>query len=134
MTKEEYSELLNHAFDEGTPFINITEYYSFALIPKGGKWLELAYDFEEKNLDEKNEITGEDAYNKFCEEVEKAMCEEVEDFMLVHWKEFKTRLSGSPEDNLKAGITELTANHTKYSKNLPVVFSKDDLSKVLSKL
>ncbi len=134
MTKEKYIELLNHAFDEGTPFINVTEFYSFALIPKGDKWLEAVYDFEEKNLDEATELNSENAFNHLCEEIEKAMSDEIEDFMLINWKEFKKGFGDDFSANVKAGIAELTSNPTTYSKNLPIVFNKDDLDKVLSKL
>ncbi len=39
MSKEEYSIILQSAFDNGIPFINILEFYTYALIPLGDKWL-----------------------------------------------------------------------------------------------
>ena len=134
MSKEEYTKLLESAFDNGIPFINVTEFYSYALIPQGDKWLEIAYDFGGKSIDEKKEITGDSAYFKLCEEVEKSMALELEVFYLNKWKEFKQGLSGSEGEKLKACIKELTSNSEIYSKDLPVVFSKEDLGKILSKL
>ncbi|QEE16363.1 hypothetical protein DSAG12_02193 [Promethearchaeum syntrophicum] len=134
MSKEEYSKLLQSAFDNGIPFINITEFYSYALIPQGDKWLEIAYDFGEKSIDEKKEIDGASAFFKLCEEVEKSMALELKVFYLNKWKEFKKGLSGSEGDKLKSCIKELTTNSNVYSDELPVVFNKEDLGKILSKL
>ena len=104
------------------------------MIPSGDHWLEAVYDFEEKNLDETTELNPEKAFNHFCEEIEKAMSDEIEDFMLINWKEFKKGFGDDFSTNLKSGIAELTSNPTTYSKNLPIVFNKDDLDKVISKL
>lgn len=134
MSKEEYTKLLQSAFDNGIPFINVTEFYSYALIPQGDKWLEIAYDFGGKSIDEKREIDGSSAYFNLCEEIEKAMSEELEIFYLNKWKEFKQGLSGSEGDKLKACIKELTTNSETYAKDLPIVLNKEDLGKILSKL
>ena len=134
MSKEEYSKFLQSAFDDGIPFINITEFYSYALIPQGDKWLEIAYDFGEKSIDEKKEIDGASAFFKLCEEVEKSMALELKVFYLNKWKEFKQGLSGSEGDKLKSCIKELTSNSAIYSDELPVVFNKEDLGKILNKL
>ena len=134
MSKEEYSKLLQSAFDNGIPFINFTEFYSYALIPHGDKWLEISYDFEEKSIDEKKEIDGGSAFFKLCEEVEKSMALELKVFYLNKWKEFKQGLSGSEGDKLKSCIKELTSNSKTYSEDLPVVFNKEDLGKILSRL
>lgn len=134
MSKEEYSKLLQSAFDNGIPFINVTEFYSYALIPQGDRWLEISYDFEGKSIDEKKEITGDSAFFKLCEEVEKSMALELEVFYLNKWKEFKQGLSGSEGEKLKGLIKELTTNSEIYAKDLPVVLNKEDLGKILSKL
>jgi hypothetical protein len=135
MGKDEYVALLDGAFANGTPFINYTEFYSYALIPQGGgKWLEVSYDYEDHEIMDKKEIDDVEAYNRLCEEVEKAMCEEIEDFMLVHWKEFKGGLGEAAADNVVASIAELTSNPTKYSKDLPLVTGAGDLDKVKAKL
>ena len=134
MSKEEYSKLLESAFDNGIPFINITEFYSYALIPQGDKWLEISYDFEEKSIDEKKEIAEDLAFFKLCEEVEKSMALELEVFYLNKWKEFKQGLSGTEGEKLISCIKELTSNSETYAKDLPVVLNKEDLGKILSKL
>lgn len=134
MTKADYTEILNQSFSQGTPFINFTEFYSYALIPQGDKWLEASYDFEDHELLEKNEISGDQAFLKFCEEIEKAMSAELEVFYLNKWTEFKGGLSGSEEEKLKALIQELTTNTSTYGENIPIVLNEGDLSKVLDKL
>jgi len=134
MSKDEFIQILESAFVEGTPFINSTQHYSYALIPKGGKWLEVSYDFEDKEIFDKNEISGSKAYINLCEEIEKAMSEELEVFYLNRWKEFKSGLKGSEEENLKALIQELITNHATYSDNLPVVLNQDDIKKILDKM
>jgi hypothetical protein len=135
MSKDEFVALIDQSFDNGTPFIDVLQFYSYALIPKGGgKWLEVSFDFEEKVIMENNEINDTTAFNRLCEEVEKAMSDETEDFMLVTWKEFKGKLSGSDGEKITAGIKELVSNAASYSKNLPIVLNKDDLAKVKSKL
>ena len=134
MSKEEFIQLLETAFAEGTPFINHTEHYSYALIPKGDKWLEISYDFEDKEIFDRNEIDSSKAYINLCEEIEKAMSEELEVFYLNRWQEFKSGLKGTEEENLKALIHELISNHETYSDNLPVVLSQEDIKKILDKL
>ena len=134
MTKEEYVQILDNAFTHGIPFINITEFYSYALIPQGGdKWVEISYDLEEKNVDQR-EMTATKAFNMLCEEIEKGMSEAVEDFMLIRWKEFKGKLAGSDQEKLTAAIAEMTGNAANYSANLPVVKDKSDLEKVKAKI
>ena len=134
MSKAEYTEILQSAFTQGTPFINFTEYYSYALIPQGGNWLEISYDFEDHEVIEKNEIPATKAYAKFCEEIEKAMSAELELFYLNKWVEFKSALSGSEEENLNSLIQEFTSNTDTYGKDIPIVRSEADISKVIEKL
>ncbi len=135
MSKEEFTEILDQAFDEGTPFIDFTEYYCFALIPKGGgDWLQVSYDFMEHEILEKKEIGGEEAFNQFCEELEKSLSTVLDVFYLNHWKEFKSTLDGSLTDKLEKSIEELKTNTDHYAENLPVVFSKENIGKVKDRL
>jgi hypothetical protein len=134
MSKEEYIAILDSSFANGTPFINYTEFYSYALIPQAdGKWLEISYDFEEKSVD-KRELVGSKALMNLWEEIEKGLSEAIDDFQLFKWKEYKKTIPGSDDDKVKGSIKELTANGAAYSKNLPVVSKKEDLDKVKAKL
>jgi hypothetical protein len=134
MSKEEFIQILETAFAEGNAFINHTKHYSYALIPKGDKWLEISYDFEDKEIFDRNEISGAKAYINLCEEIEKAMSEELEVFYLNRWQEFKAGLKGTEGENLKASINELISNHATYSDNLPLVLNQEDIKKILDKL
>ena len=134
MSKEKYIEILHHSFDEGTPFINFTENYSYALIPHGVKWMEVSYDFEDKDIMDNHEIDSVHAYFNFCEEIEKAMGEEMNVFYLNRWKDFKTTLKGSEQEKLIALIKELLEKPDYFAEDLPVVVNKDDMDKVISKL
>ena len=134
MSKEEYVEILNSAFNNGTPFINITEFYSYALIPMGGdKWVEISYDLEEKNV-EKREVNATKAYNMLNEEIEKGMADLVDDLNIFKWKEFKATLTGTDGEKIEKAVKEIIGNASNYSTKLPVVFNKDDIAKVISKI
>ncbi len=135
MTKSTYTEMLQQAFTQGTPFINYTEFYSYALIPQGGgKWLEVSYDFEDHEFLENHIISGVEAFQNFCEEIEKAMSSELEVFYLNRWTEFKEGLSGSEEEKLIALISELVSNPETYAENLPVVLNQESTQIVIDKL
>lgn len=134
MSKAEYSSILDSAFSEGTPFINFTEYYSYALIPKGGQWLEVTYDFEDHEIMEKHSLSPVDGFNHFCEEVEKAMSKELEIFYLNKWMEFKESLAGDEPAKLVALIKEITSNPTVYGPDLPIVFAAGDIATLKGKL
>lgn len=134
MAKADYIKILDTAFNSGIPFINITEFYSYALIPQGpDKWLEVSYDLEEKSP-ETRVLNSTKAFNMFCEEVEKGLSEAIPDFQLFKWKEFKNKLTGSDEVKLTTAIKEITANASSYSSKLPVVLHKNDLAKVTDKI
>ena len=134
MSKEEFTQILDQAFDEGTPFIVYTEYYSLALIPKGGQWLQVSYDFMDHEILEKKEISAEEAFNQLCEELEKSLSTVLEVFYLNRWKEFKDGLEGSFDDKMKASVEELKDNTEHYAENFPGAFSADQLGPLKEKL
>lgn len=134
MTKDEYTQILDNAFNEGIPFIDYTTYYSYALVLKNGQWLEISYEFEEHEIIEKRELKPLTAYNHFCEEIEKALAEVVEVFYLNRWRDFKESLSGDEGEMLKKMITEITTNIEKYGKDLPIVLNQDGIATLKAKL
>ncbi|TFH28847.1 MAG: hypothetical protein E4G98_04740 [Promethearchaeota archaeon] len=134
MSKDEFISILDGSFSEGTPFIDFTENYSYALIPQGGKWLEVSYDFEDHEIIEKRTMEPVDAYNKFCEEIEKALAEVLELFYLNRWKEYKASLSEDEAGKLPKLIAELTGNTAEYGKDIPIITKAEDLSTLKAKL
>ncbi|MHA1610501.1 MAG: hypothetical protein ACTSYU_00490, partial [Promethearchaeota archaeon] len=133
MSKDEFISLLDSAFSEGIPFIDYTEHYSYALIPQGGKWLEVSYDFEDHEIMEKQTLEPLDAYNNLCEEVEKALSDILELFYLNKWKDFKNSLSEDEAVKLPKLIEEFTSNLAEYGKNIPVIAKAEDLSALKEK-
>lgn len=135
MSKDELLAIIESAWDNGSPFIDYTDYYVYCLIPKGdGNWTEVSYDINDATID-KRDMNGTIAYRMLVEELEKGLSGELEDFMLGTFKQFREGLGDMPDpEKIVAIIKELHANPGKYSKNLPVVKSKDDLDGVKAKL
>ncbi|MHA1776813.1 MAG: hypothetical protein DRO88_07415 [Promethearchaeia archaeon] len=134
MSKTEFMTAIETAFDEGLPFIDFTEFYTYALIPKGDKYLEISYDFEDHEIMENRTLDPAKAYFNFCEEVEKALAEELEIFYLNKWRDFKNSLSGNEAAKLPKLIEELVNNTDTYGNDIPVIKSPEDLAKLKEKL
>ncbi|MCP4760627.1 MAG: hypothetical protein GY870_02525 [archaeon] len=135
MSKEKLIETMEKAWDNGIPFIDYTDFYVYCLIPKtDGKWSEVSYDIGDKTIDER-EINGTIAYRMLIEEMEKGISGELEDFMLGTFKDFRIGLGDKPEgEKLVDIIKELTENSATYSKNLPILSSKDNIADISGKL
>ncbi|MHA1820082.1 MAG: hypothetical protein ACTSU2_08430 [Promethearchaeota archaeon] len=131
MSKEKLIEYLDKAFDNGTPFIDYTSDYVYCLIPLGGgKWKEISYMIPDKELEER-EFDDAKAYRMLLEEVEKGLAGDIEDFMLNDFRAFKEGLGDKPDSKkINDIIKELIENTEKYSKNLPIVKTKEDIEKV----
>lgn len=134
MSKTEFITALETAFDEGLPFIDYTEFYSYALIPKGDQYHEISYDFEDHEIMENRTLDPAKAFANFCEEVEKALAEELELFYLNKWREFKDSLSGNEAEKLKKLIEELINNTDTYGKDIPIIKNPEDIAKLKEKL
>jgi hypothetical protein len=135
MSKDKLIQRLDTAFDNGTPFIDYTDYYIYCLIPQpDGNWLEVSYDIASAELDERT-INSTIAFRMLIEEIEKGISMEIEDFMLNNFKDFRKSIEDKPEGE-KAGliIKELTLNTQKYSTNLPIINAKDKLDGLKSKI
>jgi len=128
---EEFKAIVDSSFDKGTPFWLYTSDYIFGMIPTDNdRWIEVSYTFEEP--DEpfyKTERNADLSFQFLLEEVEKGVSFYVEDLKVPLLKEFTTSLEGkSGTDKMNAIISELIDNSAKYSANLPIIKSKDQLN------
>ena len=128
---EEFKILVDSSYDKGTPFWLYTSDYIFGMIPSDNdRWIEVSYTFEDP--DEpfyKTERNADLSFQFLLEEVEKGVSFYVEDLKVPLLKEFATSLEGkSGTDKMNGIIAELIGNSSKYSANLPIIKSKDELS------
>ena len=134
---EEFKALVDSSFDKGTPFWLHTKDYIFGMVPTDNdRWIEVSYTFEDP--DEpffKTERNADLSFQFLLEEVEKGVSFYVEDLKVPLLKEFVNSLEGkSGLDKMNAIIAELTNNSDTYSKNLPVIKSKDQLNTLKEKV
>ncbi|MHA1734227.1 MAG: hypothetical protein ACTSU5_20000 [Promethearchaeota archaeon] len=130
MSRDQFFSEVEGSYDNGTPFVEYTDDYIYALVPLGGgKWKEIVLMKEDDSVEE-SEMDSDRAFLMLMEEVEKGLPGYVEDFKVLYIKEFREGLSGSSEDKINAVIQELLTNGAKYSDNLPVVKSKDELGSI----
>jgi len=134
---EEFKAIVDSSYDKGTPFWLYTSDYIFGMIPTDNdRWIEVSYTFEEP--DEpffKTERNADLSFQFLLEEVEKGVSFYVEDFKVPLLKEFTIILEGkSGIDKMNAIISELIGNSAKYSANLPIIKSKDQLNKLKEKV
>ena len=135
----EFKTIVDSSFDYGTPFWIYTSDYIFGMIPadaSGAHWKEISYTFEEP--DDPLFVTERIADLSFqflLEEVEKGVSFYVEDLKIPLVKEFaKTLEEKSGPEKMKAIISELINNSSKYSSKLPIIKSKDELGTLTSKI
>ncbi len=134
---EEFKALVDSSFDKGIPFWLQTKDYIFGMVPTDNdRWIEVSYTFEEP--DEpfyKTERNAELSFQFLLEEVGKGLSFYVEDLKVPLLKEFANSLEGSSgHDKMNAIIAELINNSDKYSANLPVIKSKDQLNTLKEKV
>ena len=134
---EEFKAIVDSSYDKGTPFWLYTSDYIFGMIPTDNdRWIEVSYTFEEP--DEpfyKTERNADLSFQFLLEEVEKGVSFYVEDLKVPLLKEFTITLEGkSGIDKMNAIISELIGNSAKYSANLPIIKSKDQLNKLKEKV
>jgi len=128
---EEFKAIVDSSYDKGTPFWLYTSDYIFGMIPTDNdRWIEVSYTFEDP--DEplfKTERNADLSFQFLLEEVEKGVSFYVEDLKIPLLKEFATTLDGKDGPEKMLGIiTELINNSDKYSANLPIIKSKDQLN------
>ncbi len=136
---KEIIEILDVAFDYGTPFLIYTEDYIYGLIPidaEGSRWKEISYMFIGEGGDlETREMAAELSYQFLCEEVEKGLSHYLKDLKVNNVKEFVNSIKEkSGEEKIKAIIDELINKSANYSASMPIIKSKADLQILKNKL
>jgi len=136
---EDFKEIIDLSFDNGTPFWIYSEDYIFGMVPidpEGNRWKEISYTFEDP--EEPLIITERDADLSFqflMEEVEKGISFYVEDLKISLIKEYATTLENkSGTEKMKSIISELIGNTVNYSDKFPIIKTKADLDLLKSRL
>ncbi len=135
----DFKAIVESSYDNGTPLWIYTSDYIFGMVPvdaNGARWKEISYTFEEPdNPLFVTERTADLSFQFLLEEVEKGVSFYVEDLKIPMVKEYSKTLEGIPgPEKIKAFITELINNSTKYSSNLPIIKNKDEIGTLISKV
>ncbi|MHA1932214.1 MAG: hypothetical protein ACW96X_06715 [Promethearchaeota archaeon] len=134
---EEFKTLVDTSYDKGTPFWLHTKDYIFGMVPADNdRWIEVSYTFEDPDDPFiKTERNADLSFQFLLEEVEKGVSFYVEDLKVPLLKEFANSLEGSSgAEKMKKIITELINNSDKYSPNLPIIKSKDQINLLKEKV
>ena len=134
---EEFKALVDTSFDKGTPLWLHTKDYIFGMVPTDNeRWIEVSYTFEDP--DEpffKTERNADLSFQFLLEELEKGVSFYVEDLKVPLLKEFANSLEeSSGTEKINAIIAELINSSDKYSPNLPIIKSKDQLNSLKEKV
>lgn len=127
---EEFKGLVDSSFDKGNPLWVYTKDYIFGMIPTDNdRWIEISYTFEEQNDPLfKTERNADLSFQFLVEELVQGVSFYVDDLKVPLIKEFVASLEGKAgTEKLNIIITELVNNSEKYSANLPIIKSKDQL-------
>ena len=135
----EFKAIVDSSFNNGIPFWIYTSDYIFGMIPvdaNGDRWKEVSYTFEEPdNPLFVTERAADLSFQFLLEEVEKGVSFYVDDLKIPLIKEFAKNLEGkSGPEKMNAFIAELINNSPKYSSNLPIIKSKDELGTLTTKI
>ena len=135
----DFKAIVDSSFDNGVPFWIYTSDYIFGMIPvdaNGDRWKEISYTFEEAdNPLFVTERAADLSFQFLLEEVEKGVSFYVDDLKIPLVKEYAKNLEGkSGPEKMKAVISELINNSSKYSSKLPIIKSKDELGTLTSKI
>lgn len=136
---DEFKSIVDASYDNGTPIWLYTSDYIFGMVPvdsSGTRWTEISYTFDDP--DEpllKTERNADLSYQFLLEEVEKGISFYVKDLNVLSLKEFtKTIEEKSGPEKVNALIAELINHPSKYSSNLPIIKSKEELEMIKSKV
>jgi hypothetical protein len=136
---EEFKQIVDSSYDNGTPFWVHTVDYIFGMVPAdsgGARWTEISYTFEDP--DEplvKTERSADLSFQFLLEEVNKGVSFYVEDLNVNKIKDFaKTVEAKSGPEKINALVSELINNASNYSANFPVIKNKDELQVLKEKL
>ena len=135
----EFKAIVDSSFNNGIPFWIYTSDYIFGMIPvdaNGTRWKEVSYTFEEPdNPLFVTERAADLSFQFLLEEVEKGVSFYVDDLKIPLVKEFAKTLEGkSGPEKMNTFIAELINNSPKYSSNLPIIKSKDELGTLTTKI
>ncbi len=135
----DFKAIVESSYDNGTPLWIYTSDYIFGMVPvdaSGTRWKEVSYTFEEP--DDPLFVTERAADLSFkflLEEVEKGVTFYVKDLKIFIFKEYAKTLEGkSGPEKMNAIIAELVNNSAKYSADLPIIKSKDEIGTLTSKI
>jgi len=135
---EEFKSIVDASYDKGTPIWLYTSDYIFGMVPadeSGSRWTEVSYTFAEDEPLYNTERSADLSYQFLLEEVEKGVSFYVEDLKVPLLKDFAKSLeTKSGPEKMNALIAELINNSAKYSGNLPIITSKDELNTLKSKV
>lgn len=124
MSKDEFCEILDSSFANGTPFIDYTDDYVYVLKaddPDGNQWTEAVYMKEDSSVEQRT-YPAEKAWAMFLEEFIKGLPGSVQDLSVAHIKEVQESFGDmSAAEKIKALIADVIANPGSYAGNLPVV-------------
>ena len=136
---DEFKAIVNSSFDTGTPFLVYTKDYIFGMVPtdaSGQRWKEISYTFDDPDDPFlSTERAADLSFQFLLEEVEKGISFYVEDLKVPMIKEFAKSLEGKAgPEKMNAFISEMINNSSKYSSNLPIIKSKEELSIIIEKV
>jgi hypothetical protein len=136
---EEFIAIVDASYNNGTPIWLYTDDYIFGMVPvnaDGARWTEVSYTFEDPDQPlVKNERGADLSFQFLLEEVEKGVSFYVKDLNVISIKEFAKNLDDkSGPEKMSIFVSELINNSEKYSSNLPIIKSKEDLSILKQKL
>ena len=135
---EDFKAIVDTSFDNGTPLWVYTTDYIFGMVPAdpdGNRWAEVSYTFEDDDPLMKSERNADLSFQFLFEELEKGVSYYIEDFNVNNLKEFAKSIEGkSGPEKIKALISELISNSSKYSSNLPIIKDKGELQVLKDKV
>ncbi len=130
---EEFKNIVDSSFDNGTPLWIYTKDYIYGILPTvSDKWLEVSYTFEDPDDPlMKGEKGADFAYQLMMEEISKGVTFYVEDLKGPLLKEFAGGSGKSGSDLIIAVIDELVSNTSKYTSNTDfLIKNKGELDKL----
>ena len=134
---EEFKNIVDASFDNGTPLWIYTSDYIYGMVPTGGdKWLEVSYTFQDPEEPLiKGEKSADFAYQLMMEEISKGVTFYIEDLKVPVLKQFAESSGKSGSDLIIAIINELITNTSNYTANADfIIKSKEQLAKLKEKI
>jgi hypothetical protein len=136
---EEFKTLVDQSFEKNLhPIWIYTEDYIYGLLPsddEGSRWTEVSYTFNVDDPLRTKERSADLSYQFLFEELEKGVSFYIKDFNVNELKNFSDTISDmSAAEKIKALITELIKNPSKYSQKLPIIKSKENANILKDKI